>query len=217
MKLIPFYSKDDIKVYMLILPPFGTNSYIIQKNRTIIVIDPGKGINIINNYLDIEGYKNKGILITHTHFDHIYGLNELKDFNIFIPEKEEEGLKNPAKNLIYLINEEIEFKVNHNIIYEGYHNIGDLKFIATYFPGHTPGSMVYDFGDFIFTGDFIFSNSIGRTDLPYGDEKLMFKSIDKFKKYIKSKEGKTIIFPGHMDICNINYLIENNLFLGGCA
>jgi glyoxylase-like metal-dependent hydrolase (beta-lactamase superfamily II) len=213
MKLI--YSKNGINIYIITLPPLGVNSYIIQKNNTLIIVDPGKGINIIHKYLELDNYKHKGILITHSHFDHIYGLNELKDFVILISKNDEEGLKDSSRNLSYYTNENIEFDINYDTLYEGYHDFGDLKFLAKYFPGHTPGSMLYDFGDFIFTGDFVFSDSIGRTDLPYSNEALMMKSLEKFKEYIKTKNNETFIFPGHMDFCNLNDLIKNNVFIGG--
>ncbi len=129
-----------------------------------------------------------------------------------IPEKEKTGLTDSSVNLSFLFSDEFKLNIHYKELYEGYYNYGDLKFLASYYPGHTPGSMVYDFGDFIFTGDFIFSESIGRTDFPYGDEKVMFQSLDKFNKYIKTKEETVLIMPGHMGVCTLKELKRNNIF-----
>ncbi|WGS65541.1 MBL fold metallo-hydrolase [Marinitoga aeolica] len=213
MDIFPFYGDKGIKVYLFILPPFGVNTYVITTNKTIIIIDPGKFNGLIFNFFDIGSFKYKGVLVTHTHYDHIIGLKDFENFEIMIPEKEKMGLTDSSVNLSFLFSDELKLNIHYKELYEGYYNYGDLKFLASYYPGHTPGSMIYDFGDFIFTGDFIFSESIGRTDLPYGDEKIMFQSLAKFNEYIKAKEETTLIMPGHMGICTLKELKKNNIFL----
>ncbi|KLO23564.1 hypothetical protein X275_02400 [Marinitoga sp. 1197] len=213
MEIVPFYRKKNVEVYLFIMPPFGVNTYVIKSNKTIIIVDPGCGNQHIFNYFGVENFKYKGVLVTHTHYDHIAGLNEFDKFHIMIPHKEIIGLKDKSRNLSYMFGEEFETNINYTEIYEGYYDFGGLKFMASYYSGHTPGSMIYDFGDFIFTGDFIFCDSVGRTDLPYGDEKVMFESLKKFDEYIKSKEETVLIMPGHMEICYLKDLKKNNIFL----
>lgn len=213
MDIFPFYRNNDTEVYLFILPPYGVNTYVVMKNNTIIVVDPGKGNDLLFNSIDLGKYHKKGILITHTHYDHIVGLKEYSDFEIMIPEKDENGLIDPSANLSYMFSEDFKLKIPYKELYEGYYDFGEFKFLASYYPGHTPGSMIYDFGDFIFTGDFIFLDSIGRTDLPYGDEETMFHSLEKFRDYLKTKKDSVLIMPGHMNICTVKDLKDNNVFL----
>ncbi|SHE38045.1 Glyoxylase, beta-lactamase superfamily II [Marinitoga hydrogenitolerans DSM 16785] len=216
MDIIPFYKKNNIKVYLFIMPPFGVNTYLIISKKSLIIVDPGKGSKEFFdslNLFNINNFDYKGIIITHTHYDHIVGVKEFEGFRIMVPEKDKEGIIDESKNLSYLFGENFNMNIKFATIYEGYYNFGDLKFLASYYPGHTPGSMIYDFGEFIFTGDFIFCDSIGRTDLPYGDEEAMFESLKNFNEYIKSKKDSTIIMPGHMEVCTLKELKDTNIFL----
>jgi glyoxylase-like metal-dependent hydrolase (beta-lactamase superfamily II) len=66
-----------------------------------------------------------------------------------------------------------------------------LKVIET--PGHTPGSISFYSPGFLFSGDLIFAEGVGRTDFPYSSESQLFSSIGKIRKFLK----KAIVYPGH--------------------
>ena len=72
-------------------------------------------------------------------------------------------------------------------------NFDGVKVKFRHFPGHCPGCSAIEIGDAMFSGDFIFERSIGRTDFPYSSPQEMKKSLEKFKKLDFDK----IIYPGH--------------------
>ena len=138
-----------------------TNCYILSIDNDCIVIDPGDEYNKIKDKI---GNKNvKGVIVTHNHFDHIGALSYF--------------------NSIY----------DYNKLKEGINNINKFKFEVIQTPGHTRDSICIYFKEdnIMFTGDFIFKDGIGRTDLG-GNDLDMIKSIDKISKYPNVK-----IYPGH--------------------
>lgn len=169
-----------MKIKRIIVGPLETNCYILIKNNEVLVIDPGDDYDKIIR--EMGANKVVGILITHSHFDHIGALS------------------NFDKELIYDFSnlEEKEYTIN------------DFNFEVIYTPGHTNDSVSYYFKeiDSIFCGDFIFYESIGRCDLPTGDFNIMKESINKIKKYPKD----TKIYPGHDISTTLMHEIENNIY-----
>ena len=163
-----------------------TNCYILDYNGEILVIDPGDDFYILKRYLMER--KVIGVLVTHNHPDHIGALSSLVDaFKVPVYDK--------------------------NNLQEGRFEIGPFHFDVIYTPGHTSDSVTYYFRDynFMFSGDFLFKGSIGRTDLEYADVNEMKKSIEKIKKY----NDDIIIYPGHGDSSNLKFEKEYNMFFGG--
>ena len=157
------------------------NCYILDKDNKVLIIDPGdESENIIKK---IGNRKVVGIIITHYHFDHIGALSELKD-------------KYHTK--VY----------DKNNLSEGINKIDNFIFEVIYTPGHKEDLITIYFKDnkCMFTGDFIFKDSIGRCDLSGGNIHDMMISIDKIKKYAKN----ITIYPGHGEITTLGYEINNN-------
>ena len=160
------------------------NCYILINNGNCLVIDPGDDYNKIKE--EIGDNKVLGVLITHSHFDHIGALrNFLTKRSIKIFKK---------SNL-----EEKEYK------------IGDFNFKCIFTPGHSKDSVTFYFEEenCMFIGDFIFKESIGRCDLPGGSEEEMKKSLEKIKNY----SSEIVLYPGHGDKTNLGYEKENNPYL----
>lgn len=158
------------------------NCYILNIGNDAIIIDPGDEYEKIKKELD--GLNLKAILITHRHFDHIGALNNFKNIPIY-----------EYKNI-----EEKEY------------NIGKFNFEVIYTKGHTSDSVTYNFkkNKTMFTGDFLFKGTIGRTDLETSDKSEMKKSIEKIKKYENSK-----IYPGHGKSTTLEEEIKTNPYLRG--
>lgn len=160
------------------------NCYVLIKNNTAIIIDPG------DDYLDIKEAtgENKvlAVLITHSHFDHIGALRN------FLTKR---SIKIFKKSSL----EEKEY------------TIGDFKFKCIYTPGHSKDSVSFFFeeNNCMFVGDFIFKESIGRTDLPGGDNNDMKESLNKLLTFNES----ITLYPGHDDETTLKYEKEHNPYL----
>ena len=171
-----------MKIQKVITGSLQENCYILINNNDCLVVDPGDDISLIIDA--IKDYNLLGILITHHHFDHIGALEELLDYK---------------KVEIYDYNlEEKEYEIN------------DFKFKIIKTPGHTSDSITFYFynENTMFVGDFVFKETIGRTDLETGNDIEMVSSINKIKQYDKN----TILYPGHGESTTIEHEIEYNYF-----
>ena len=160
------------------------NCYVIIKDKKALIVDPG------DDYLKIKDAigdnKIVGVLITHSHFDHIGALrNFLTKRSIKIFKK---------SNL-----EEKEYEVD------------GFKFECIYTPGHSKDSVTFYFRDekIMFIGDFIFKEAIGRVDLPGGDAKEMQESIKKILTY----DDDITLYPGHYEATTLGDEKNRNSYL----
>lgn len=171
-----------MKIEVLHLGYLQTNCYFLIKNNKVLLIDPADEFEKIKNKL--EGLDLIGVIVTHHHFDHIGALKEV--------------LENYKVNLYDVSN-----------MVEGINSIGDFCFEVIYTKGHTEDSITIYFKEekVMFVGDFIFRDTVGRTDLPGGDYNEMLKSINKIKKY-----PNVTIYPGHEEITTLEYEKANNEF-----
>ena len=160
------------------------NCYLLIQNGTCLVVDPGDDFNKIR--AEIGDNKVLGVLITHSHFDHIGALRN------------------------FLTKRSIKIFKRSNLEEKEY-TIGDFKFKCIYTPGHSKDSVSFYFEeeDFMIVGDFIFRESIGRTDLPGGSDVEMKNSLEKLKEY----PSNITLYPGHNEITTLKYEKENNPFL----
>jgi glyoxylase-like metal-dependent hydrolase (beta-lactamase superfamily II) len=184
-----------MKIQKIVTEQYGTNSYIIDNKY---IVDPGLGIGkYVNNKVDI--------ILTHAHFDHILGIKELNYDKIYLHPKDFEMIKKSNKNLSNMIGEPFEIKENLFDISEYF------EVLST--PGHTDGSVIIFFNNHIFTGDTVFADTLGRTDLPGGSQEKMENSLIKIKKIFKNKDKQTIIHPGHMSETTIERILKENPYL----
>lgn len=165
-----------------------TNCYIVTNNGEQIVIDPGQNA---QEWLSKNLTNPKYILNTHGHFDHVWSNQWLKqkyDLPIYCPKDDVFMLREDLFSYGLTPSEpDVEVKPD-----EEFEMIG-LKVKFWHFPGHTPGCSAIEIGDSLFSGDFIFYKSIGRSDFPYSNQEDMKRSIQRvltFKKDFK-------IYPGH--------------------
>ena len=158
----------------IVVGPLETNCYIITKDNKCLIVDPGDESNKIIKAIDKK--EVLGILLTHSHFDHIGALNEIKDYyNV----------------LVYDYNNEKNIE------------IGPFNFEIIDTKGHKEDSITFYFEEdkVMFTGDFLFKGSIGRMDLEGGNEFEMDKSINLIKTY----PDDITIYPGHGPKTNLLY------------
>ncbi len=174
---------------------YQTNCYILTVNGKDFIIDPG--VNATKWVL--QNVKNPiAILNTHGHFDHVWSNKEVSDklnLKIYTPKDDAFMLKKDPYGF-GMIPSSADVLVEHDeeFDFEG------VKVKFHYFPGHTPGCSAIEIDNHLFSGDFIFKNSIGRTDFPFSSPKQMKNSIDKILKWEKDIR----IYPGHGSSTTLN-------------
>jgi len=195
--------------------PMQVNCYILapHNNALTIIIDPGDEVRKITQILDKHKLKPHLIINTHGHYDHI-GCDDKFGAPVYIHRQDLALLKDPQLNLsglfalAYSVKSEIRtLEENQNIELE------DLLLKVLHLPGHTPGGialqMIKPTDKIVFTGDTLFCQGIGRSDLTGGDESLLIKSI---KEKLLTLADDTIIYPGHGPSSTIGKEKKNNPF-----
>jgi len=187
-----------------------SNSYVIynDKQEGVIFDIGGEDIEDLLEFIDVKKIKIKSIILTHGHLDHIKGLNKVieifSDAGIYIGAEDFDCFYDSVLNLsAYVGRNYFELNLENtsdrlNRIRENDEIFG-FKVIDT--PGHTIGSKCFynDDAKIIVTGDTLFKDSVGRTDLPTGSTNLLKKSIEKILKY----DENIVVLPGHGPITKI--------------
>ena len=167
---------------------YQTNCYIITQDGKDFIIDPGVGA---TQWVLANVTNPVAVLNTHGHFDHVWSNTEVKE-KLNIP------LYTPKGDVMLLTASDwmpdlphsfpdIEVEPDEEIDFDG------VKVKFRHFPGHCPGCSTIEIGDAMFSGDFIFERSIGRTDFPYSSPSDMKDSLERFKKLDYDKT----VYPGH--------------------
>lgn len=173
-----------MEINRLIVGPLFTNCYILKSGNETAVIDPGGDPEKIQTMLrQIEG-ELKYIILTHYHFDHIFSVNDIRKgkVKILIHENEKKFINFPVDG----------FLKNDDKIALGQE---ELKVIST--PGHSKGGICLLGDNFILTGDTLFADGYGRTDLDGGSEEDMKRSLELLCKIISPGMN---VYPGHGEV-----------------
>lgn len=216
----------EIKIGRMVIGSVATNTYFVYREgeNKCIVVDPadqGTGIyaSLFKNDLKVEG-----ILLTHGHFDHIWGVSALK--GAVNRERTEKGLE-PVK--VYALEEERALLENAKLnasesagrpctvsadewLKDGRElSLAGITFRVIATPGHTAGGCCYylEEAGILLSGDTLFRESVGRTDLPTGSMSSLVRSIRE-KLFCLPEETK--VYPGHGGATTIGYEKENNPF-----
>jgi glyoxylase-like metal-dependent hydrolase (beta-lactamase superfamily II) len=192
--------------------PLQTNCYIVGSAKTheALIIDPGNQTEKILSALDSLGLTARAIALTHGHYDHIGCLQDL-DLPVYIHADDAEMIKDPAKNLSANFGAGLSFEREIRLLKENdIIEIGDLRFKVIHTPGHSPGGICLLIGDLLFSGDTLFCQGIGRTDLPGGCFEKLKNSIA--EKLFSSLNDEVKVFPGHGPATSIGReKLENGL------
>ncbi len=173
-----------------------TNCYIVgdESTKEVFIIDPGGDYKILKSFINKNSLKPIAVINTHGHGDHIVAN---KDFLVPIWIHREDGafLRDASKNLSGLMGSFLDAGAPSRLLEEkDILNIGKYTLEVLHTPGHTPGSICLKGDGVIFTGDTLFCSGIGRTDLPYGSEEEIIRSI---KEKLLVLDDNFIVYPGH--------------------
>ena len=171
-----------MNIKKIIVGEFEANCYLAESAGELVIIDPGDEAEKIMAEINRFKALPQSIILTHCHIDHVGAAQNIAKrlkIPIFIHKKEKKYIDFPE---ISYLEEDSEVKVGDEV----------LRVINT--PGHTPGSVCLLDEKVIFTGDTLFEDGYGRTDLAGGSPDDMDKSLERLKKLIKPG---IMIFPGH--------------------
>ncbi len=193
--------------------PIGANNYLVadEKSREAVLIDCSERVPQILEDVKSLGLRVKYILLTHGHFDHVMGINDMKKelgAEVLINQKDENQIE-----MTQTILRTFGIFVSKNPEYDGFIgegatlSIGDIPIKIFETPGHTEGGMCYLIEDKLFSGDTLFKHYVGRTDLPGGNYAKLENSI---KNVLYSLPDETEVYPGHNEMTTIGYEKEHN-------
>ena len=188
----------DISIHKITVGKWFENTYLLEKNNNVLIIDPGDDFTVINRFIIEHKLKPIAVINTHGHFDHLGAVKQLKDeyqIEFYIHSKDKRLVSQanlyrklagdntliPTPKIDHFMDAMEHFKL------DGF----DLQIIQV--PGHTEGSVAFSIDNNLFSGDLLFENSTGRTDLPGGDAAVIKDTI---KMVLQRFMGFTL-HPGH--------------------
>ncbi|MEO0071241.1 MAG: MBL fold metallo-hydrolase [candidate division WOR-3 bacterium] len=206
---------EDLRIERLEVGPLLTNCYILKCGEEMVVIDPGgDGERILNKVQELGG-EVKWVINTHGHIDHIAANGEVVEATgaeILIHQLDEMMLVQPEINLAMMMGMEINSPKPSGFLAEGDEIVvGKESLSVVHTPGHTPGSICLIGSGYVFTGDTLFLDSIGRVDLPGGSELQMQNSLARLQRILKRE---TMLYPGHGPTGSFGRALLVNPFLG---
>ncbi|MBX7042562.1 MAG: MBL fold metallo-hydrolase [Ignavibacteria bacterium] len=214
-----------MKIARFAVNPFSMNCYIYydEDTRDAVIIDPGafteEEKNTIVSFVNDNSLNVSSIINTHGHVDHILGNGFAKDTfrkKIFM-NKDDQFLLESSREQARFFGLEIEEppEVDESLEEGSDIIVGNASLRVIKTPGHSPGSvcLIDDKNRNVFCGDLIFHNSVGRTDLPGGNFKVLISSVR--DKLFESCKDDYALFPGHMEDTTIGHEKTYNPFLIG--
>jgi hydroxyacylglutathione hydrolase len=185
-----------------------------------LIVDPGEEADKLLRAIYALGVKLDGILLTHTHFDHIGAVApvaEATDAEVWVPEAERQVLADINSYVPWPgFGPYQSWEAEHTLKGGERLELADFEIDVLFTPGHSPGHVSFSIARerALFSGDVLFQGSVGRTDLPGGDSATLLESI---RLLVESLPPDTTVYPGHMGITSLGAERASNPFLAELA
>jgi hydroxyacylglutathione hydrolase len=208
-----------LDVRMFTVGPVQENCFIVrrQDSASAVIVDPGDEPDRLLGAVDSLGIeKVEGILVTHTHFDHIGAVAPVARATgapVWCPELETRVLANIMDFVPWEGFGPFEsYDADHTVKGGEALELAGLTIDVQFTPGHSPGHVTYAIPSeaSIFSGDVLFQGSVGRVDLPGGDWPTLLRSIESLMEVYGPE---TTVYPGHMGITTLGRERATNPFL----
>jgi hydroxyacylglutathione hydrolase len=205
-------------VRMFTVGPVAENTYVVRARNSdrALIVDPGDEADKLLGAIDSLGVALDGILLTHTHFDHVGAVAPVAratGAEVWVPEAEKFVLADinsfvpwPGFGPFESYDAEHTLKGGERLELAGF----EIDVLFT--PGHSPGHVTFSIpGErAVFSGDVLFQGSVGRTDLPGGDWDTLLESL---RGLVETLPGETTVYPGHMGVTSLGAERATNPFL----
>jgi hydroxyacylglutathione hydrolase len=197
------------------LGPIGTNGYLVRADEhaaEAVVVDPGAEAERLLRSLDEQDARCVAILITHGHWDHLGGVADLAEATrapVYMADDERILLEDvnsftPPGVDLRPYAPDVGLKGDETL------ELADITFQVLRVPGHSPAHLAYYTDGCLFSGDLVFANSVGRTDLPGADWDVLVESI---RMLADSFPAETVVYPGHGPATTLGAELARNPFL----
>jgi hydroxyacylglutathione hydrolase len=202
--------------------PMAENCYLFRAEASdrALMVDPGEEPERILKAVEGLGVTVEGILLTHTHFDHIGAVAPVARETgapVWCPEIEVPVLADIMSFVPWPGFGPYEsYEADHTVSGGEHLSVAGLELDVLFTPGHSPGHVTYSIPDHkaLFSGDVLFQGSVGRTDLPGGDWSTLLESI---RGLVEGHPPETTVYPGHMGITTLGGEQASNPFLAELA
>ena len=209
-------------VRMFTVGPVQENCYLFRREGSdrALIVDPGDEADLLLNAIDELGVELDGILLTHTHFDHVGAVAPVADATgaeVWVPEMEKPVLADIMSFVPWPGFGPYEsYDAEHTLSGGEKLELADFEIDVLFTPGHSPGHVTYSIPDeqVVFSGDVLFQGSVGRTDLPGGDWPTLLESI---RSLVDTLPEDTTVHPGHMGLTTLGAERASNPFLAELA
>jgi len=207
---------------MFTVGPVAENCFLVRRDDSphALIVDPGDEPDRLLGAIESLGVTLDGILLTHTHFDHVGAVAPVAratGAEVWVPEIEKVVLADIMSFVPWPGFGPFEsYDAEHTLSGGERFELAGFEIDVVFTPGHSPGHVTYSIADeqAIFSGDVLFQQSIGRTDLPGGDHATLLESI---RTLVETLPAETAVYPGHMGLTTLGAERATNPFLAELA